>query len=55
MYELVGWSPSFNSRDIQDFPSELFSSSVGPDLHWETYELADVSQRNEAGKFEWLY
>ena len=39
---------------FQYFPNLCFSPNAGPGIPWQAYELADISQRNQVDKFEFL-
>ena len=51
----MDWSPSCNSREASGFSQLVIFIKCWAGLCWQAYklELVDISQRNQADKFEW--
>ena len=51
----MDWSPSCNSREALGFSQIVIFIKCSAGLRWQAYklELVDISQRNQAEKFEW--
>ena len=51
----MDWSPSCNSREALGFSQIVIFIKCWAGLRWQAYklELVDISQRNQADKFEW--